>query len=146
MCVRLTVQSRRIVAPAQNAVLQFTKEFSAGLAPKLPQSGAESDLRALEACGRRYRIRIRSGSGSETDVFLADGTERVAVLSCAVEPGNLVTAHLLSIGATLAGEESSASSYWTLKGVLYFDPRKAINKLRPRDSGRSRRICSMPRR
>ena len=45
MCVRLTVQSGRIVSRVQNVVFHFTKEFSAALAPKLPPSGAESNLR-----------------------------------------------------------------------------------------------------
>ena len=45
----------------------------------------------LAASGRPFSIRLRSGSGAEIETRVAPGTERVAVLSCQVEAGNLVT-------------------------------------------------------
>jgi glycosyltransferase involved in cell wall biosynthesis len=78
----------------------------------------------LAAYHRNFRIRIRSGSGAETEVSLAAGSEKLAVLSCEVEPGKLVTAQLSVIGAMLVGDEPSDSSSWMLKGILYFDPKR----------------------
>ncbi|MGA2600639.1 MAG: glycosyltransferase family 61 protein [Bryobacteraceae bacterium] len=77
----------------------------------------------LAAYGRDFHIRICSGSGAETEVSLADGSEKVAVLSCAVEPGALVTANLSSLDAWLDEVEPADASCWMLKGILYFDPK-----------------------
>jgi hypothetical protein len=77
----------------------------------------------LAACGGDFRIRICSGSGAETEVSLTGGSEKVAVLSCAVERGALVTANLSSRDATVDGDEPSDATYWILKGILYFDPK-----------------------
>ncbi len=82
----------------------------------------------LAAYGRDCRIRIRSGSGAETEVLVSSAVEKMAVLSCAIEPGELVNVHLLLIGATLVGDESSDASCWMLKGILYFDPKQATAK------------------
>jgi len=83
------------------------------------------------AHGRDFRIHIRSGSGAETEVSLTAESEKVAHLSCEVEAGNLVTAELTLVGATfdgsgvtLDGDEFSSTSYWMLKGILYFDPKR----------------------
>ncbi|MGD1095465.1 MAG: glycosyltransferase 61 family protein [Bryobacteraceae bacterium] len=88
----------------------------------------------LAAFGGDFGIRIYSDSGTEAEVSLAGGSEKLAVLPCAVEPGELVTAHLSSVGARLDGDESPGSSYWMLKGILYFDPKRltpaALKKLR----------------
>jgi len=88
----------------------------------------------LTAYGRGFRIRIRSGYGAETEAILAGGSERLAVLSCEVEPGNLVTAHLSLVGAAAGEDKISGESYWTLKGILYFDPERlaadALNQLK----------------
>jgi len=89
----------------------------------------------LAAHGRDFRIRVRSGSGAETEATLASGSERVAVLSCEVEPEKLVTAHLSLAGRNFDGDdEFSESCYWILKGVLYFDPKRlaadALKKLK----------------
>jgi hypothetical protein len=73
----------------------------------------------LAAQGRPFRIQIRSGSGAETEATLAVGAERIAVLSCNVEPGNLVSARLAAVDA--ATERASATSHWILKGILYFE-------------------------
>ncbi|MGA2117475.1 MAG: glycosyltransferase 61 family protein [Bryobacteraceae bacterium] len=78
----------------------------------------------MVAHGRDFRLRIRSGSGAESETFLTAGSERVAVLSCEVEAGQLVTAHVSLAGATLDGDELSGTSYWSLKGILYFDPKQ----------------------
>ena len=95
----------------------------------------------LAAYGRDFCIQICSGSGAETEVSLAGGSEKLAVLTCAVEPGALVTAHLLSLGATLVGDEVSGASYWILKGILYFDPKRvageALKKLKGGHEARS---------
>jgi glycosyltransferase involved in cell wall biosynthesis len=102
------------------------------------QVGARVNLLLrLAAYGRDFRVRLHSGSGAQTVATLASGSEKMAVLSCEVEPGNLLTAHLSSIeqtadetplGATPASKmlnaHSSDASYWTLKGVLYFDPKR----------------------
>jgi capsular polysaccharide biosynthesis protein len=78
----------------------------------------------LAAYGRDFCIRICSGSGAETEVSLAGGSERVAVLSCTVEPGALVTANLSSTCAvSLDGDEPPDATYWILRGILYFDPK-----------------------
>jgi len=87
----------------------------------------------LAAVGRDFRIRIRSGSGAATESALASGSERLAVLSCEVEPEKLVTAHLSLAGRTLdEDDEFPDSSYWILKGILYFDSKRdaaqALNK------------------
>ncbi len=81
----------------------------------------------LAAYGRDSQIRISSGSGAEKQVFLAEGPNRVAVLPAMVEPGNLVTTHLLTMGA-IDGEESPGGSHWMLKGILYFDPEGVASK------------------
>jgi glycosyltransferase involved in cell wall biosynthesis len=78
----------------------------------------------LAAYGDDFRIRICSGSGAETEASLAGGSERVAALSCEVEPGELVTAHLSLAGTPLDADESSGAPYWGLKGILYFEPRR----------------------
>ena len=75
----------------------------------------------LAAHGRPFRIRIRSGSGAQSEASLTAGSESMAVLACEVEPGNLVVAHLSVIGSPDKGDDSS---YWTLKGILYFDPKR----------------------
>ena len=80
----------------------------------------------LAAYGRDFCIRICSGSGAETEVFLTGGSEKVAVLSCAVEPGAVVTANLTSLVATPDGDELSDATYWILKGILYFDPKSVV--------------------
>jgi len=76
----------------------------------------------LAAHGRDFCIRICSGSGAQTDVSLAEGAEKVAVLACAVEPGQLVTANLSSLDR----DEASDATYWILKGILYFDPKSMV--------------------
>jgi capsular polysaccharide biosynthesis protein len=100
----------------------------------------------LAAHGRGFCIRIRSGSGAETEVSLAGGSEKMAVLSCAVEPGALVTANFSSLSATLDADEPSDAAYWMLKGILYFDPKSVAAdaslqlKGGPEDSSRPDRI------
>jgi glycosyltransferase involved in cell wall biosynthesis len=79
----------------------------------------------LTAHDRPLSIRIRSGSGTESETSLTPGSEKMAVLACQVEPGNLVVADLSEIGPTVNGDRSS---YWTLKGILYFDPKRLGGK------------------
>ncbi len=85
-------------------------------------------LMRLAALDRDFRIRIRSGSGAQTEVFLADGSEGMAALSCEVEPERLVTAYLSLVGEALDGNGSSAAE-WMLRGVLYFDPKCAAGEV-----------------
>ncbi len=87
----------------------------------------------LEAFGRDFRIRINSGSGAEADVSLADGSNRVAVLVTTVEPGKLLTANILTIGAKPVEDESPDGPYWMLKGILYFDPKAPLQATRHRN-------------
>jgi hypothetical protein len=82
----------------------------------------------LAAYDRDFRIRICSGSGAESDVFLAGGSEKIVVLSCEVEPGRLITAHLSVVGAPLEENESSDAGHWMLRGILYFDPRRVAGE------------------
>jgi hypothetical protein len=65
------------------------------------------------------RVRISSGSGAETEVSLAGGTDRMAVLSCEVEAGGLVCAHLAMAATATQGSEEAGAPYWGLKGILY---------------------------
>jgi glycosyltransferase involved in cell wall biosynthesis len=78
----------------------------------------------LAASGRPFSIRLRSGSGAEIETRLAPGTERVAVLSCQVEAGNLVTVDLSSDAASAKASRWGRARHWTLKGILYFEPRR----------------------
>jgi len=82
----------------------------------------------LAAFGRDFRIRIYSDSGLDTEVSLADGSNRVAVLPAEVEAGKLVTIYLLTLGATFAGDGSSDGFYWMLRGILNFDPKDATRE------------------
>jgi glycosyltransferase involved in cell wall biosynthesis len=79
----------------------------------------------LTAHARPFRIRIRSDSGTESQASVTPGSEKMAVLACQVEPGNLVVAHLSEIGPAVNADHSS---YWMLKGILYFDPKRLAGK------------------
>src|SRR5262249_28209296 len=59
-------------------------------------------LRLVTHGRSRRTIRIRSGSGATTEISLAGASERVAVLSCAVEAEQLVSACLSLASATAA--------------------------------------------
>lgn len=83
----------------------------------------------FSAYGAAYRVRIRSGSGAETDVDLQDGSERAAVLPCQVEQGQLVTATISQVETILDAASSSADSHWVLRGVLYFNPRRLAGEV-----------------
>ncbi len=110
-------------AAQPSAMIRFRTDAAAG-------TGINLALR-LAAYGRDFRLRIRAGSGAETEVSLSRGAERLAVLSCAVEPGQLVTAQL-SLSGEASGEaidaarrdQSPGAPCWILKGILYFDPKR----------------------
>jgi hypothetical protein len=89
-----------------------------------------------------FCIRICSGPGAKTEISLAGGSEKVAVLPCTVEPGALVTARLSSIGSTRDGDEPSEAAYWMLKGVLYFDPKSLAADASIRSEGGPHAECS----
>ena len=78
----------------------------------------------LAANGRRFSIRLRSGSGAEIETRLDVGTERVAVLSCQVEARNLVTVHVSSDAASAREGTWTGARHWSLKGILYFEPKR----------------------
>ena len=78
----------------------------------------------LAAFVRDFHIRICPGSGAETELSLSSGSERLVVLPCEVEPGGLVTAQFSSAVAMLDEDELPGASYWMLKGILYFDPKR----------------------
>ena len=98
----------------------------------------------LAAYGGDFRIRLCSGSGAETETCLAAGRESVAVLSCEVEPENLVSARFSMLDAMGDGDESSAAPCWSLHGILYFEPGRLAEEtlkgglgLRPSPTGPS---------
>jgi len=96
----------------------------------------------IAALGGDFRIRIRSGSGAETEASVGCGSDRMVVLSCQVEPGQMVNAHL-----SLAGGDLSESSSWLLRGILYFNPKRraaepARIQLRPGSMDDARRAAS----
>ena len=82
----------------------------------------------LAAHGRDFRIRIRSGSGAESEASLAAGSRRIGVLSAEVEPGQLVTISMSLVGATPGGNELSGAANWILEGILYFDPKRVAGE------------------
>jgi len=102
----------------------------------------------LAAFGRDFRIRLRSASGAETEVSVAGGSEKFAVLPCEVEPGNVLTVHLESIGASLDEDQFPGASYWMLKGILYFDSKQvtavALNKMKLEAPLAMRPLLSLP--
>jgi glycosyltransferase involved in cell wall biosynthesis len=79
-------------------------------------------MRLIAAGSGPSRIRICSGSGADIEVALVGGSERLAVLSCAVEPGDLVSARISTVGA--APREDASEPYWGLKGIIYFQPER----------------------
>jgi len=90
----------------------------------LPEGTKINLVLRLAALSGNARIRMRTGSGAETDVALTAGLEKMAVLSCTVEQGRLVTVNMLSIGAAITRHASPAAA-WLLIGLLYFDPARA---------------------
>ena len=117
MCVsgwaRPEVSGVRASEPA--AVIRFRTDLPAGTRVNL--------VLRLAAHGRDFRIQVHCGSGARNEVSVAEGFEKLAILSCTVEQGQLITARLSSIGATLFGDEDPHATYWSLKGVLYFEPK-----------------------
>lgn len=81
-------------------------------------------LMRLAAQGGDFRIRMRSGSGAESETSVSAGSEEMAVLACEVEPAGLVSVNLATLSSN--GDESS---HWMLKGVLYFDPKRLASKV-----------------
>ena len=74
-------------ADAPTAVLRFRTAVPAGTRIHLV-------MRLTAAAGNGRLLRISSGSGAETEVSLAGGSDRLAVLSCEVEPGDLVSVRM----------------------------------------------------
>ncbi|HEY4406513.1 MAG TPA: glycosyltransferase 61 family protein [Xanthobacteraceae bacterium] len=82
----------------------------------------------LAAYGDDFRIRLHSGSGAETVTCLTAGRESVAVLACAVEPENLVSARFSVLDAMDDGHEDSGAPFWSFRGILYFEPGRLAEK------------------
>lgn len=106
-------------------------------------AGAKVNLALrLAAQGRDFRIRIRSRSGAETQASVRAGSENLAILTCEVEAGSLVTATLSSMESNVW--ESANVCFWTLAGVLYFDPKSiATNAFSTKDGVRGATRTSM---
>jgi hypothetical protein len=109
------------IRPAQpTAILRFRVDAQGGTRINL--------VMRLAAHGRDFPILIRSGSGHETELSLQAGSEKVAVLSCEVEPGEIITAQLSTAHMDLDEKELSEPSYWMLKRILYFDPKRVTHR------------------
>jgi len=81
-------------------------------------------MRLIAVSSDLSRIRICSGSGAEIEVALAGWSDRLAVLSCEVEPGNLVSARMSIVGTAPCRCEDASAPYWGLKGIIYFRPER----------------------
>ena len=103
-------------ADGKEAILQFRTSA--------PVEAAIVVVMRLAAHGQPFIIRLRSGSGAETETRVGAGTERVAVLSCQVEAGNLVTVHLSSDATSTKKGKWTDARQWSLKGILYFEPKR----------------------
>ena len=101
-------------AQGRTATVQFRVDAPVGAAVVL--------VMRLAAHGRRFHLAIRSESGAAINVTMGAGTERVAVLSCRVEPGQLVTAQLSSDAAPSPASRWGRARYFSLGGILYFQP------------------------
>jgi hypothetical protein len=62
-------------------------------------------------------------------------SDRLAVLSCEVEPGNLVSARMSVAGTEAGGGEDAGAPYLGLKGILYFEPQGPGGKAPERLTG-----------
>ena len=74
----------------------------------------------LAVSGSDFHLQVYSGCGIEKEISIAEGPNRVAVFDAVVEPGKLVTIHLVTIGSKLDGDRLAGDAYWMLKGILYF--------------------------
>jgi len=87
-------------------------------------------MRLIAAGGDLRRIRICSGSGAETEISLSGWSERVALVSCEVEPGNLVSVRMSLADTGPGGGEDAGPPYWGLKGILYIYPERLEREAR----------------
>ncbi len=134
----------------------WARPESAGVRPAAPETLVQfrADLQAgtrinlllrFGAYGGDFRIRVRSGSGAQTDATLTPGAEKVVVLPCAVEAEKLVSARLSVIG-TMEDDAVIDPPYWILKGILYFDPKRVAAQalLEPSNVGYRHRPAAAP--
>ena len=111
------IESPGARAARTETTIRFRADASAGTRINL--------VLRLAAFGGDFGLRIRSDSGDETDLSLSNGSERTCVLPCRVEPDELVTVNFsTAVGATSIEDEFSGESWWMLKGILYFDPKR----------------------
>src|SRR5262249_30981494 len=104
-------------ADAPAAILRFRADVPAG-------HRIHVVVRLIGADGDRRHIRISCGSGAQTEVVLMGTTDRVAAVSCEVEPGDLVSLRISLIGA----HHEIRERYWGLKGILYYPSGRAARE------------------
>ncbi|HXJ79106.1 MAG TPA: glycosyltransferase 61 family protein [Candidatus Methylomirabilis sp.] len=117
-------------ADAPAAILRFRADVPEGTAIHVV-------MRLIAAAGDRRHIRIASGSGAQTEVVLLGSSDRMAVLSCEVEPGDLV-----SLRMSMSPRHDARERYWGLKGILYYQPEHVAGQA----PARSRTVRSAARR
>jgi hypothetical protein len=123
-------------AAQPEAMIRFRADAAAGTRVNL--------VMRLAASGRDFRIRIRPGLGEEAELYLPEGAERLVVLPCHAEPGELITAQFLSVGAMPNPDQFPGASYWMLKGVLHYDPKRVSHDaLKDSSSGRDSQFIEM---
>ena len=94
----------------------------------------------LIAPGRNHRrLRISSGSGTETEVSFGGGSDTLAILSCEVEPDSLVTAHMSLLDP--GDDQMAGGPYWILKGILYLQPELLAPQAGKGDTASSAHRC-----
>ena len=79
-------------------------------------------MRITTASRERQILRISSGSGAEAEVTLSGGNDKMAVLPCAVESGDLVSAQLSLTDRKPRGRKPIYGPRWGLMGILYILP------------------------
>jgi glycosyltransferase involved in cell wall biosynthesis len=102
-------------ADAPSALLRFRADVPAG-------TRIHVTLRLIGVEGDRRRVRISPGSGPETEASLMGASDRIAALSCVVEPDGLVSIRI----STAASRKDGREPYWGLKGILYFQSDGAV--------------------
>jgi glycosyltransferase involved in cell wall biosynthesis len=76
----------------------------------------------------RGRIRISSGSGAQTEKSVKGGTDSLAVVSCEVEPDQLITIRFSMPDPMFDRDEVRDGPYWILKEFLYFEPKRRADQ------------------
>ncbi|MBE7520875.1 MAG: DUF563 domain-containing protein [Burkholderiales bacterium] len=77
----------------------------------------------LAAGAGAWRLAIRSQDGARTDVDLEPGGETVGVLACRIGADQVVDLRL----STTQREGTSPGASWTLRGLMLFEPGRAVD-------------------